>query len=103
MKRLYLHRALSDIINITPRDIDDVYTSLNRMLAPPSGLVAQTIEQFVSDSKLRSTGNWGQILRNAFIEAGGTPGQHHPDAVLSVVNQLHEAMKTRYLAQPEMG
>jgi hypothetical protein len=103
MKRLYLHRALSDIINITPRDIDDVYTSLNRMLAPPSGLVAQTIEQFVGDSKLRSTGNWGQILRNAFVEAGGTPGEHNPDAVLSVVNQLHEAMKSRYMVEPELG
>ena len=86
-----------------PRDIDDLYTSLNRMLAPPSGKVAQTIEQFVGDPKLRSTGNWGQILRDAFVEAGGTPGEHHPDAVLSVVNQLHRAIKDRYMVEPELS
>src|SRR5690606_36916206 len=82
MKRLYMHRALAGVVGLTPRDIDDVYTSLNRMLTPPSGNAAETIEQYVSDPKLRSTGNWGQILRNAFIEAGGTPGSHNPDAVL---------------------
>lgn len=102
MKRLYMHRALATVIDITPRDIDDVYTSLNRMLAPPSGNTAQTIEQYVSDPKLRSTGNWGQILRNAFVEAGGTPGAHEPDIVLDVVNQIHEAMKSRYLAYDEV-
>ena len=100
MKRLYMHRALAHISDISPRDIDDVYTSLNRMLAPPSGYTAQTIEQYVSDPKLRSTGNWGQILRDAFIDAGGAPGAHNPDAALSVVNDIHEAMKSRYLAQP---
>lgn len=99
MKRRYLHRALAEIVDITPRDIDDVYTSLNRMLAPPSGHTAKTIAQFVSDPKLRSTGNWGQILRDAFVEAGGTPGSHNPDAVLRVVNSIHEAMKQRYLVQ----
>jgi hypothetical protein len=99
MKRRYMHRALAQIMDITPRDIDDVYTSLNRMLAPPSGQTAQTIAHYISDPKLRSTGNWGLILRNAFIEAGGTPGAHNPDAVLHVVNQMHEAMKTRYLVQ----
>lgn len=97
MKRLYMHRALADIIAITPRDIDDVYTSLARMLEPPSGVAAQTIEQFVSDPKLKSTGNWGRILRNAFIEAGGSPGEHNPDAVLKVVHQIHDALKKRYL------
>jgi hypothetical protein len=97
MKRIYMHRALADIMEITPRDIDDVYTSLTRMLEPPSGHSAQTIKQFVSDPKLRSTGNWGRILRNAFIEAGGTPGSHNPDAVLKVVNDIHDAMKARYL------
>ncbi len=100
MKRLYMHRALAQIGDIAPRAIDDVYTSLNRMLAPPSGFAAQTIEQYVSDPKLRSTGNWGRILRDAFVAAGGTPGSHNPDAVLSVVNDIHEAMKSRYLAQP---
>ena len=97
MKRLFMHKALADIIEITPRDVDDVYTSLIRMLNPPSGKSAQTIEQFVSDPKLRSTGNWGRILRNAYIEAGGTPGSHHPDIVLKIVNDIHDAMKKRYL------
>lgn len=99
-KRLYAHKALADTMGITPRDIDDVYTSLNRMLAPPSGNTAQTVAQYISDPKLRSTGNWGQILRNAFVEAGGTPGSHNPDAVLAVVNQLHEAIKSRYQLEP---
>jgi hypothetical protein len=67
------------------------------MLEPPSGQAAQTIAHFISDPKRRSTGNWGRILRNAFIEAGGTPGSHNPDAVLAVVNQIHDAMKARYL------
>ncbi|MBZ0303530.1 MAG: hypothetical protein K8J31_27575 [Anaerolineae bacterium] len=99
MKRRYMHRALSEIMDITPRDIDDVYTSLNRMLEPLSGKTAQTIDQFVSDPKLRSTGNWGQILKDTFVEAGGSPGSHNPDAVLHVVNSIHEAMKQRYLVQ----
>lgn len=97
MKRLFMHKALSDVPGIMPRDIDDVYTSLKRMLEPPSGLSAQTVAQYISDPKLKSTGNWGRILRNAFIEAGGTPGQHNPDAVLKVVQQIHEALKVRYL------
>ena len=97
MKRRYMHKALVEISEVTPRDIDDVYTSLARMLAPLSGQSAQTIPQYVSDPKLKSTGNWGRILRNAFIEAGGSPGQHNPDAVLKVVNQIHDALKARYL------
>lgn len=97
MKRRYMHKSLAEIMEITPRDIDDVYTSLIRMLEPPSGQAAQTIAHFISDPKRRSTGNWGRILRNAFIEAGGTPGSHNPDAVLAVVNQIHDAMKARYL------
>jgi hypothetical protein len=97
LKRRYMHRALSDIIEVTPRDIDEVYTSLGRMLSPLSGHEAQTINQFINDPKLRSTGNWGRILRNAFIEVGGVPGQHQPDIVLKVVNEVHDAMTARYL------
>lgn len=97
MKRRYMHKALADISEITPRDIDEVYTSLCRMLEPPSGHEAQTIDQYIHDPKLRSTGNWGVILRNAFIEAGGVPGAHHPDAVLNVVRQINSALHTRYL------
>ncbi|MBC7810364.1 MAG: hypothetical protein H7175_04420, partial [Burkholderiales bacterium] len=97
MKRLYMHRMLADIDRVTGRDIDEVYTSMVRMLQPPSGHTAQTVQQFITDPKLRSTGNWGRILRNAFIEAGGVPGTQNAPAVLNVVNQIHEAMCERYL------
>lgn len=96
MKRKYMHRHLIDVPNVAPRDIDDVYTSLNRMLEPPSGRVAETIEQYIIDPTCRSTGNWGKILRDAFIEAGGKPGEHHPEAVLAVANRIHEALMERY-------
>jgi hypothetical protein len=60
-------------------------------------LVAQTLEQFVFDPKLKSTGNWGRILRNTYLEEGGVPGEHDPDAVLRVSNRLHNALCERYL------
>ncbi len=97
MKRRYMHRALADMDEITPRDIDEVYTSLCRMLEPPSGQSARTVQQFITDPKLRSTGNWGRILRDAYVEAGGVLGKHSPDAVLAVVNEVHEALRQRYL------
>lgn len=97
MKRRYMHRAMADIDEVTPRDIDEVYTSLSRMLEPPSGVEARTIEQFINDPKLRSTGNWGRIMRDAFVEAGGTPGAHCPDQVLMVVQRVHDALQKRYL------
>lgn len=96
MKRIYLHKHLTDIAQVAPRDIDEVYQSLQRMLAPPSGESAQTVEQYIYDYKLRSTGNWGRILRDAFIEEGGVPGTHNPEAVLAVVNRVHRAMRQRY-------
>jgi hypothetical protein len=96
MKRVYMHQHLTDEAHIYPRDIDDVYMSLQRMLAPPSGQYAQTVEQYIYDHKLRSAGNWGQILKNAFIEEGGVPGTHNPDAVLKVVNRVHDALRMRY-------
>lgn len=99
MKRRFMHRALEEIDEISPRDIDEVYSSLERMLEPPSGHAAATISQYIANPKLRSTGNWGQILRDAYVEAGGVPGEHHPDAVLNVVNQVHEALAQRYLAE----
>lgn len=98
-KRLYMHRNLVDVAHIRPRDIDDVYSSLQRMLVPPSGQKAQTVEQYIADPKLRSTGNWGRILRNAFIEEGGTPGTQNAEAVRKVVNRMHAALRTRYLQQ----
>jgi hypothetical protein len=98
-KRLYMHRCLVDAVpgHIRPRDIDDVYSSLSRMLVPPSGQQAQTVEQYINDPKLRSTGNWGRILRNAFSEEGGTPGSSNPQAVLRVVTRMHNALRARYL------
>lgn len=96
LKRMYMHKHLIDIPTVTPREIDDVYTSLHRMLAPLSGRYAETVEQYIADPTCRSTGNWGKILRNAFIEEGGTPGQHNPDAVLRVANRIHNALRERY-------
>jgi hypothetical protein len=97
MKRIYMHQHLPDSARIRPKDIDTVYHSLQRMLEPPSGRSAQTIEQYIHDFKLRSTGNWGRILRDAFIEEGGVPGTHNPHAVLSVTNRVHDALRVRYL------
>lgn len=95
-KRQYMHRHLTEHVLISPRDIDEVYHSLQRMLEPPSGQSAETVEQYIVDYKLRSTGNWGLILRNAFIEEGGVPGTHNPQAVQRVVNRVHEAIRARY-------
>ncbi|NOK85988.1 MAG: hypothetical protein GFH27_549395n10 [Chloroflexi bacterium AL-W] len=95
-KRRYLHRHLTENVLISPRDIDEVYHSLQRMLEPPSGQSAQTVEQYITDYKLRSTGNWGLILRNTFMDEGGVPGTHNPQAVQRVVNRIHEAIRARY-------
>jgi hypothetical protein len=67
------------------------------MLEPPHGNTAQTIKQFIADPKLKSTGNWGQILKNAFIELGGSPGEHRADLVLNITHQMHDALRLRYL------
>ncbi len=96
LKRDYMHRHLIDISEVSPRDIDDVYMSLQRMLNPPSGRVAETPEHYIYDGARRSTGNWGLILRNAFIEEGGSLGEHNPDAVLRVSNRVHRALQKRY-------
>jgi hypothetical protein len=96
MKRKYMHRHLFNVQGVTPRDIDDVYSSLNRMLEPPSGIIAETVEQYVSDPTCRSTGNWGKILRHAFEEEGGVVGTHNPEAVLRVSNRMHHALVKRY-------
>jgi len=98
MKRIYMHKHLTDIAHISPRDIDEVYTSLQRMLDPPSGQAAQTVEDYIYDYKLRSTGNWGQILLNTFEEEGGVRGKHQPDEVLRVINRIHNAIQMRYLS-----
>lgn len=96
MKRTYMHKVLIDFPSIKPRDIDEVYMSINRMLAPPSGRIAQTPEEYIADPTRRSTGNWGRILRNAYLEEGGTPGTYDPERVLRVTNRVHEALIKRY-------
>jgi hypothetical protein len=96
MKRRYMHRHLIDVPGVTPRDIDEVYMSIERMLEPPSGRIATTPEEYIADPTRRSTGNWGKILRNAFLEEGGTLGEHNPDEVLRVTNRVHEALLKRY-------
>ena len=97
MKRRYMHRHLIDVPNIDPRDIDDVYMSIQRMVAPPSGRIATTPEEYIVDPTRRSTGNWGRILRDAFLDEGGTLGIYDPEAVLKVSNRVHEALLERYL------
>jgi hypothetical protein len=97
MKRRLMHKALIDVPEINPRDIDDVYMSLIRMIEPPSGRVAETVEDYVADPKLRSTGNWGRILVNTFEDEGGVVGTYNPDAVLRVVHRIHDALRSRYL------
>jgi hypothetical protein len=100
LKREYMHEHLVDITTqIRPRDIDDVYTSIHRMLNPPSKKRAETVEQYINDPKLRSTGNWGRILRDTFIEEGGVPGTQDAAAVLRVTNRIHDSLKSRYLQQ----
>lgn len=96
MKRLYMHKQLIDVPNIDVRDIDDVYMSIQRMIAPPSGRIATTPEEYIADPTRRSTGNWGKILRDAFLDEGGTLGEHNPEAVLRVSNRVHEALVERY-------
>jgi len=98
MKRRFVHKALADVPGIAPREIDDVYSSLIRMMDPPSGRHAQTVEQYVADPKLRSTGNWGKLLRDAFEEEGGVPGTRNPEAVLRVTRRVHDALRERYMA-----
>jgi hypothetical protein len=100
MKRRFMHRALHKInVPLSPRDIDDVYVSLQRMLAPLSGYYANTIHEFIADLKLKSTGNWGKILKNTFLDLGGVPGKYQPEVVMKVVNQMHDALCARYLQQ----
>jgi hypothetical protein len=97
MKRVFMHQALADVPEIAPHDIDAVYMSLIRMIDPPSKRSAETVEQFIADEKLRSTGNWGKILVNTFQDEGGVIGTYNPAAVLKVVNRIHDALRQRYL------
>jgi hypothetical protein len=94
-KRRVLKRLLAPLNVVDTRDVDSLYDRIYHFLTAPNG-AATTIEDFISHPTRRGTGNWGRILRDAFVEAGGTPGTKNPDAVNKVVRQLHQALLQRY-------
>ncbi len=65
------------------------------MLLAPNG-ASTTIDDFINHPTRRGTGNWGRILRETFVEAGGTLGEKNATAVHQVVEQLHAALMRRY-------
>jgi len=75
--------------------VDGLYDHIYHFLVAPNG-PATTIDDYINHPTRRGTGNWGHILRNAFIEAGGTPGTKAPQTVQRVVDELHRAMVKRY-------
>lgn len=94
-KRRLLKRILGGLNVIDTRDIDGLYDRIYHFVAAPNG-AAETIDDFLNHPTRRGTGNWGKILLNAFIAVGGTVGTKNPDAVLKVVEELHEALVRRY-------
>jgi hypothetical protein len=94
-KRRLLKRALAPLNAIDTRDIDSLYDRIYHFLVAPNG-GAQTIDDFINHPTRRGTGNWGQILRDAFVAVGGTPGTKNQAAVMSVVNDIHAALLRRY-------
>ncbi len=94
-KRTLLKRTLSPLNVLDTRDVDGLYDHIYHFLVAPNG-PATTIDDYVNHPTRRGTGNWGHILRNAFIEAGGTPGTKAPQIVQRVVDELHSAMVKRY-------
>ncbi len=94
-KRRLLKRVLSPLNVIDSRDIDGLYDHIFHFLVAPNG-AAVTIDDYVNHPTRRGTGNWGHILRNAFIEAGGTIGAKDPQTVQKVVDELHFALVKRY-------
>ena len=94
-KRRLLKRLLSPLNVIDTRDIDSIYDIIYHFLAAPNG-AATTIEDFINHPTRRATGNWGKILQNAFVEAGGTIGGKNQDAAVKVTTQLHDALLRRY-------
>jgi len=97
-KRRLLKRVLGPLNVIDTRDIDSLYDRIYHFLVAPNG-AATTIDDFINHSTRRGTGNWGLILRNAYVEAGGTIGDKNPEAVQKVVARLHDALVKRYMSQ----
>src|SRR5450432_955087 len=94
-KRHLLKRVLGPLNVIDTRDIDSLYDHIYHYVAAPNG-AAVTVDDYINHPTRRGTGNWGQILRNAFVEVGGTVGAKDTDAVHKVVEQLHRALVKRY-------
>ncbi len=94
-KRRLLKRLLAPLNVIDTRDIDSLYDRIYHFLMAPNG-AATSIDDFLSHPTRRGTGNWGRILLDAFVEAGGTPGTKNNSAVMKVLEQLHKALLNRY-------
>lgn len=95
-KRRVLKRILGGLNVIDTRDIDTLYDYIYHFLAAPNG-GAETIDDYINHPTRRGTGNWGRILKNAFIAKGGTPGEKQPEIVTAVMTDLHHAMVRRYV------
>jgi hypothetical protein len=96
-KRRLLKQLLSPLNVIDTRDIDGLYDHIYHFLVAPNG-EATTIDDYVNHPTRRGTGNWGRILRNAYVEAGGTVGAKNPDSVQKVVIELHQALVKRFVS-----
>ncbi|MCE7946589.1 MAG: hypothetical protein DYG88_04075 [Chloroflexi bacterium CFX4] len=94
-KRRLLKRLLSPLNVIDTRDVDSLYDRIYHFLVAPNG-GATTIDDFINHPTRRATGNWGRLLRDAYLDAGGTLGAKNPEAVVAVVRQLHQALLRRY-------
>jgi hypothetical protein len=94
-KRRLLKRILGPLNVIDTRDIDSLYDRIYHFVVAPNG-GAKTIEDYINHPTRRGTGNWGRILRDAYLEVGGTLGAKNQEAVRKVVEQLHKALMRRY-------
>ncbi len=90
-KRAFVKRELSPIVN--EAEIDRVY---NVFIGALESERAHTIAEFLSEGPRAGKGNWGQLLRQSYVEAGGVVGKKCPDAVTAVVRQVHQALVERY-------
>jgi hypothetical protein len=94
-KRRLLKRLLSGLNVIDTRDVDGLYDRIYHFLVAPNG-AANTIDDFINHPTRRGTGNWGRILRDTYVELGGTVGAKDTQTVGKVVKQMHEALRRRY-------
>jgi hypothetical protein len=95
-KRRLLKRILGPLNVVDTRDVDSLYDYIFHFLVAPNG-AATTIDDYINHPTRRGTGNWGKILRNAYLEVGGTLGAKDPESVHKVVGELHNALVKRYV------